>query len=255
MDRNLYAYLESLQCQNLRLKTIYQKHNLLMRYSKVSTKEELLNTVLSWSNLSSSTRKNYCGTFREYFKFLGQTELVKYVPKVKREIRLVKDIPTQKQFIETLKNLKPCDEKSAVYFLYSTGMRIGELLNLSIYDVDLMKKEIRITKAKSRQERIIPLPKSLIFYYKHLIHSKLNLFSLNQWKLYNYIKKELNINPHHIRHIYAVHMLENGADINHLSRLLGHKDIRSTCLYARYVNKAFTLKYQQYFPRGERYES
>ena len=145
-----------------------------------------------------------------------------------------------------------------VELLYSCGLRVSELVNLKIGDIDINSKYVRCF-GKGSKERIIPIGakaiKALNRYLscRELIFKKYNLTSknllvndsgryINRQDVYNFIhacgkKIHKNISPHTLRHSFATHLLENGADLRVVQELLGHSDVSTTQLYTHISKK------------------
>lgn len=142
--------------------------------------------------------------------------------------------------------------------LYSCGLRVSELVNLKITDIDMSSKYIRCF-GKGSKERIIPMgdeaKKVLEEYYpqRDLVLKKYNLSSkkllinssgrfINRQDVYTFIHNRgklihKNISPHTLRHSFATHLLENGADLRVVQELLGHSDVSTTQLYTHISKK------------------
>lgn len=145
-----------------------------------------------------------------------------------------------------------------VELLYSCGLRVSELVSLKIGDIDMNSKYVRCF-GKGSKERIIPIGgkaiKALNRYLscRELIFKKYNLSSkkllvndsgryINRQDVYNFIhacgkKIHKNISPHTLRHSFATHLLENGADLRVVQELLGHSDVSTTQLYTHISKK------------------
>lgn len=145
-----------------------------------------------------------------------------------------------------------------IELLYSCGLRVSELVNLKINDIDIVSKYVRCT-GKGSKERIIPLGGKVIdalkkyFPYRDLVLKKYNINSkkllvndsgryVNRQDVYNFIhacgkKIHKNISPHTLRHSFATHLLENGADLRVVQELLGHSDVSTTQLYTHISKK------------------
>ena len=145
-----------------------------------------------------------------------------------------------------------------IELLYSCGLRVSELVNLKLNDIDLSSRYVRCF-GKGSKERIIPVGAKAIGAIKNyiphrdLILKKYNLNSkkllindqgrfINRQDVYNFIhlsgkKIHKNISPHTLRHSFATHMLENGADLRVVQELLGHSDVSTTQLYTHISKK------------------
>lgn len=166
---------------------------------------------------------------------------------------------------------KGCRDKAMLEVLYATGIRVSELICLNVQDVNLSVGFIRCVG--KQKERIVPLYRTAIKALSTYINEvrpqlldtpeEMALF-VNMsgermsrqgfWKIVKYyqekaeIKKE--ITPHTLRHSFAAHLLENGADLKSIQEMLGHADISSTQIYAQVVNQKLRDVYAKAHPRA-----
>ncbi len=142
--------------------------------------------------------------------------------------------------------------------LYSCGLRVSELVNMKVQDIDLVSKYVRCF-GKGSKERLVPigekakqivqeyLPKREFLIKKYNLETKKLLISdngrlLTRQDVYNFIHSQgklihKNISPHTLRHSFATHLLENGADLRVVQELLGHSDVSTTQLYTHISKK------------------
>jgi site-specific recombinase XerD len=136
------------------------------------------------------------------------------------------------------------------------GLRVSEIVNLKIEDIDSVSKKVRIEKAKGKKDRYVNLPDSILTelrqYYKenrpkkylfegqnqeqYSIRSAQNVFRNAMQKAG--IHKKIGI--HGLRHSYATHLLEFGTDISLIQKLLGHNDIKTTLVYTNVSQKSIS---------------
>ncbi len=176
-------------------------------------------------------------------------------PKVPQ--RLPKVI-TVKDIEDMLRNNLTPLEHVIIELLYSCGLRVSELVNLKINDIDLASKYVRCF-GKGSKERIIPigetaktvvkeyLPTRDLLIKKYNLNTKRMLISENgrmitRQDVYTFIHNQgklihKNISPHTLRHSFATHLLENGADLRIVQELLGHSDVSTTQLYTHISKK------------------
>ncbi len=166
------------------------------------------------------------------------------------EARLILDQPD----ITTLTGIR---DRTILELFYSTGMRLSELCNLTIYDVDLQDKVARINKGKGSKDRMVPFGKHAVKFLKEYItkvrphNTKRNKKSRHLFvnQLGNPIKQQTiivivreyakrakinkQVTTHTFRHTFASQLVKNGADISYVQKMMGHEDIRTTQIYVR----------------------
>jgi len=155
--------------------------------------------------------------------------------------------------------------KLIIELFYVTGVRLSELINIKISDVNLINKSIKVL-GKRNKERIIPITSNMTNAINIFIESdKKNTYlftDLEGKKLYTklvyrtvnkYIGKISSVNkksPHILRHTFATHMLNNGADINAIKELLGHANLSATQVYTHNTIEKLKTVYKQAHPRA-----
>lgn len=165
--------------------------------------------------------------------------------------------------------------KAMLELLYASGLRITELCNLKITDVDLNNEFIRVV-GKGKKERIVPLTDLAINHLKTYLNNYRNIIlkdkisdylfisnsltNISRQAFFKIIKKECqrcgitkNVSPHVLRHSFATHLLKHGADLRIIQELLGHEDISTTQIYAHLVNEKLKEDYK-YHPRNKIYD-
>ncbi len=162
-------------------------------------------------------------------------------------------------------------DKAMLEVMYATGIRVSELIELDIDDVNIEQGIIKCSNAK--KTRIIPLYpaalKALSVYLRDIRDSMLltpsepalfvNVNGIRMsrqgfWKILKHYQStariEKEITPHTLRHSFAVHLLENGADLGSLQELMGHSDISSTQLYTQMINQKIKSVYEKCHPKA-----
>lgn len=168
-------------------------------------------------------------------------------------------------------DLKGIRDRAMLELLYATGIRVSELIALNVDDLNLPAGVLRcVSKGK---ERIIPLYPTAIRVlneYLHQVRPQLvespeeaalfvnmsgdRMSRQGFWKLIKYYQEkagiEKDITPHTLRHSFAAHLLENGADLRSIQEMMGHADISSTQIYSRMLNHKLKDVYQKAHPRA-----
>ena len=230
---------------------------------------------------SSKTVARRLATIKSYFKYLVKTELIQEnisihinSPKVPKKLPNFVD----KNLIDTLMKTPSLDthigirDRAVLELFYSTGMRLSELVNMNIGDFEINKKLIRVI-GKGNKERMIPYGRTAESAIKNYL--KIRNLSLNpafankplfvnssekriskrtiQRRMNNYIKLVADgkrIGPHLLRHTFATHLLDNGADIRAVKDLLGHSSLSSTQIYTHVSIEKLKKDYTQAHPHG-----
>lgn len=243
-------------------------------------------TVLSYllylqkEGRASSTVSRTLASLRSYYLFMMQNGVVKSNPTSNLEAPHVeKKIPkilSGEEVELLLEQPKNCDnkgirDKAMLELLYATGIRVSELINLDVSDVNVPMSFVRCKGGK--KERIIPMghqAKDALENYinnvrKYMVKdenetalfvncSGARLSRQGFWKLIKYYQHiagiETDITPHTLRHSFAAHLLENGADLHSIQEMMGHADISSAQVYSRMMNSKIKDVYAKAHPRA-----
>lgn len=209
---------------------------------------------------TSVTRK--IAAIRGWFRWLFANEYIKQDPSLSIELpRLRKTLPkviSISDIEKILSNNLTEIESVVMELLYGAGLRVSELVNLELNNLELSSRYVRCI-GKGSKERIIPIgekaKKAVIKYIKlrELLVKKYKLDTkrllikengklMTRQDVYAFIRKQgellkKHISPHTMRHSFATHMLENGADLRVVQELLGHSDVSTTQLYTHVSKK------------------
>jgi integrase/recombinase XerD len=206
--------------------------------------------MMKYSDKSKSTMRSVYFALQFYYKeILGQS-LKEKIPLAKNDHKLpivLNKSEVKNLFVVTL-NIK---HKLVLMLLYFAGMRLSEVRNLKWDSIDFERKLIHLKKAKGEKERIVFLHDELKKAMEEFGIRKNGLVLLsergmkyNERTIQAIIKNALRkteigkkATPHSLRHSFATHLLESGADIRHIQKLLGHKSLRTTQIYTHVANK------------------
>jgi integrase len=163
--------------------------------------------------------------------------------KVKRKL---KNLPSFKDVSSKLDNIKNIKHKAIILTIISTGVRMSELLNIKIQDVDSENNRILIIEGKGGKSRFVPLTEELLYllrlYYKsykpkcYLFEYKDKQYSKSSVSKVIKNKLDKNAHAHLYRHLFATYMINKGVNHFKLKELLGHESERSTAWYYQYDN-------------------
>lgn len=240
---------------------------------------------LKKSDYSARSISRKISTVRSFFKFCLREGIIKVnptinliTPKINKKLPYFLYLQEVNKLIETpLKNtIFGIRDRAILELLYGTGIRVGELVNLNICNIDLYEKTI-IVFGKGSKERILPLGNPSIRAIQEYLTSR-NLFEkkifvnkndlealfLNRLGgrlttrsirriIIKYMKMAgLNkkISPHVLRHSFATHLLEGGADLRSVQELLGHKSLSTTQIYTHITKERLKTIYKKSHPRA-----
>jgi len=232
-------------------------------------------TRLLENGLEASSVNRKISTLKTYFRFLEREGYVKenpmfkiISPKAKKRLPIFLEEEKINNLLDDIKfesGFKGQRDKLIIELFYLTGMRLSELINIKIKDLNFNNFEVKVI-GKRKKERIIPLSDKIIKSIKMIIDNKNSedyLFTNTKGdKLYNkmiyrvvikYIGKVSSMkkkSPHILRHTFATHMLNNGADINVIKELLGHSNLSATQVYTHNTIEKLKKIYHQSHPRA-----
>jgi len=258
---------------------LLEKGTMDLKKVKKETVAEYLQHLSSIGK-SPATVTRCTASIKSFYNYLQQAGVVKTNPaksvtamKVERKYP---EILTSKEVELFLEQPKCVDEKgfrdhAMLELLYATGIRVSELIGLNVDDVNLTVGFIRC-RSKDK-ERIIPLYQAAIKALQDYIHDiRPRLVARDEeealfvnmsgermsrqgfWKIIKYYQEkaeiEKEITPHTLRHSFAVHLLQNGADLRSIQEMLGHADISSTQIYTQVIKKQLKDVYHKAHPRA-----
>ncbi len=249
--------------------------------AKKVNKTEILTYLLQMQKMGKKTAtvSRSLASLRSYFGFLNRSGIIKKDPTSgvdsPRAEKKLPDILTADEINRLLlapdsKEVKGMRDRAMLELLYATGIRASELVNLNMTDLNL---DMGFLHCKTGKERVIPLgsiAKSALYEYvakaRELLVKEPDEKSLfvnvngkritrqGFWKIVKSYKDvadiKRDITPHTLRHSFAAHLLENGADLKSISEMLGHSDVSSTQVYSKIMKNKIREVYQKAHPRA-----
>jgi integrase/recombinase XerC len=232
-------------------------------------------------DMASRSLNRKISALRSFFKYLLKNEVVKVNPVAtiispkmpKRLPQFVEEKDTNNLFTGVVfsEGFKGLTEKLILEILYNTGMRKAELIGLKEHQIDISNSQIKVL-GKGNKERIIPVSKQLMNDIKLYIAEKRRLIgrgeehflivtdkgkALDPKQVYNIAKKYLTKvttidkkSPHILRHSFATHLMNNGADLNAVKELLGHSSLAATQIYTHNTIEKLKDVYKKAHPKA-----
>ena len=221
---------------------------------------------LSQQEMSFRSINRKLSALKTYYTFLKKTKQIEVSP---AEIEKVLSYFSSKSSFDEVR------DRAVIEMLYATGIRRSELANLRLSDVDLAQKQLKVS-GKGDKERYIPiipeLEETLKEYlklreevaneksqnYLFLVKNGKKLYSTLVYRIINSyfsaVTPKKDVSPHVLRHSFASHLLDNGADLNTVKELLGHSSLASTQVYTNTSLAELKKQYKKAHPRADRKE-
>lgn len=231
---------------------------------------------------ASSTVSRTLASLRSFYVFMLQNGVVKKdptmnleTPHVEKKLPNILTAEEVELLIEQPKPVDPkgCRDKAMLELLYASGIRVSELINLNVNDVNLNLAFVHCSA--SRKDRVIPIGHKAVAALEvymggarlqmlrqpasaeHALFVNCNGQRLSRqgfWKIVKYYQHQAGITkeitPHTLRHSFAAHLLENGADLKSIQEMMGHADISSTQVYSQFMNNKIKDVYAKAHPRA-----
>ena len=247
-----------------------------------SINQKIIEDYLSYLNINKDSRTiaRNITSLNNFFKYLMIEKIIEVNPcefidrpKLSKKLPNVLSVEEVDKLLDIKLNTRfDYRNKAMLELLYSSGLRISELVNLTTRDIDFTNSIVRCF-GKGNKERIVPISEYSLYYIKlyydmrdTFFKGKINdyLFLNNHGKkltrqgfnkILNKILEEKNIKkevtPHTLRHSFATHMLNGGADLRSIQILLGHSDISTTKIYTHISREKIKNDYEMYHPRSK----
>lgn len=271
--------LESYQRDIIQYKEYLSKNKI--KYNIVGNKDiQSYLEYLKDLDKKPSTISRHLASLRLFYQYLMKNGIVKeeptqgiQAPKIEKRAPSILSSQEVSLLLEQPngQDLKSLRDKAMLELAYATGMRVTEIISLNINDIDLDASSV--TCKNENKQRIIPLGKiSLQALKEYIITARPNMIKDDNetalfvnvngkrltrqgfWKIIKFYKEQAHISkditPHVLRHSFATHLLQNGADLKSIQTMLGHSDISSTQIYMQFQDETLKNVYNQTHPRA-----
>jgi len=233
------------------------------------------------NNIGSSTQARILTCLHSFYEYLLANQLIKKdpteqlsQPKLEKKLPVFLNIQEVEKLLEapSSSSLFGQRDRAMLELLYSCGLRVSELINLSYHNINLKEEFIRI-HGKGNKERVLPMGEVAIDYLmKYETNARPLLLKNGQSDSYflsnrgramsrqnffyiikayaNQVGIDKPLSPHSLRHAFATHLVQKGADLRSVQLMLGHSDISSTQLYTHIQNAQLKAQHAKHHPRG-----
>jgi integrase/recombinase XerD len=233
------------------------------------------------NNIGSSTQARILTCLHSFYQYLLANQLIKNDPteqfshpKLEKKLPVFLNIQEVEKLLEapSSSSLFGQRDRAMLELLYSCGLRVSELINLSYHNINLKEEFIRI-HGKGNKERVLPMGEIAIDYLmKYETNARPILLKNGQSDSYflsnrgsamsrqnffyiikayaNQVGIDKPLSPHSLRHAFATHLVQKGADLRSVQLMLGHSDISSTQLYTHIQNAQLKAQHAKHHPRG-----
>ena len=233
------------------------------------------------NNISSSSQARILTCLHSFYQYLLANQLIKKdpteqlsQPKLEKKLPVFLNIQEVEKLLEapSSSSLFGQRDRAMLELLYSCGLRVSELINLSYHNINLKEEFIRI-HGKGNKERVLPMGEVAIDYLmKYETNARPMLLKNGQSDSYflsnrgsamsrqnffyiikayaNQVGIDKPLSPHSLRHAFATHLVQKGADLRSVQLMLGHSDISSTQLYTHIQNTQLKAQHAKHHPRG-----
>ena len=233
------------------------------------------------NNISSSSQARILTCLHSFYQYLLANQLIKKdpteqlsQPKLEKKLPVFLNIQEVEKLLEapSSSSLFGQRDRAMLELLYSCGLRVSELINLSYHNINLKEEFIRI-HGKGNKERVLPMGEMAIDYLmqyetnarpvllkngqsdSYFLSNRGSAMSRQNFfyiiKAYaNQVGIDKPLSPHSLRHAFATHLVQKGADLRSVQLMLGHSDISSTQLYTHIQNAQLKAQHAKHHPRG-----
>lgn len=203
---------------------------------------------------SVSTHRQVISAIKQFSSFHSECGIENLSLERPRKSRFLPTVLSKEEVIDLLRNTRNTKHKAVLALLYSSGLRIGELINLELRDIDVDRRQLFIRSGKGRKDRYVIMAES----FRQLFHNYLMTYRPSKYfvegnspggqyaptsircflrRACKLAKINKKVTPHTLRHSYATHLLEQGVDLRYIQELLGHARPETTMIYTHVTKR------------------
>lgn len=212
-----------------------------------------MENVLAKEHYSISSHRQSVGAIKYFTELCGMAAFDASEFKRPKKSKFLPVVLSKEEVIDILQATKNLKHRAVLALIYSSGLRIGELLNLELKDIDIDRSQVHIKNGKGRKDRTVVLSEAI----KPLLYNYIQTYKPQRYyvegapgvpytagSVRQFLRKACDdvgikkrVTPHTLRHSYATHMLENGVDLRFIQELLGHSKPETTMIYTHVAQK------------------
>ncbi len=209
--------------------------------------------ILAGNKYSINTQRQFISALKHFIRLFPEIRIEEPQLVSPEKQRFLPEVLSPEEVLDILRSTRNIKHRMALAMIYSAGLRISELLNLSLSDIDIDRRQLVVRQSKGRKDRHVFLAKSilpLLANYLTTYRPKVYLIEGASGGRYSaesvraFLKKSCQragiskrVTPHTFRHSFATHLLEDGTDIRHIQELLGHSRPETTMIYTHVKRK------------------
>ncbi|QYA26905.1 tyrosine-type recombinase/integrase [Gramella sp. MT6] len=231
----------------------FLKYHRFKRNYTLADVDRFVENEIALKDYSISTHRQCISALKHYFELTEQEAIDTAHLKRPDKSKFLPGVLSKEEVFDLLRATRNIKHRCILALIYSSGLRIGELLNLQLRDIDVDRRQILIRQAKGRKDRYVMLAETILpLFYNYLqTYMPKKYFAEGQndqqyssSAVRSFLKDSCRrarikkrVTPHTLRHSYATHMLENGIDLRYIQELLGHSRPETTMIYTHVTQK------------------
>lgn len=228
----------------------FHKNKTIFAYRDI---ECFIETEIASKGYSISSHRQCISAIKHYLELNGNAEFDTSSIRRPKKSKYLPTVLSKEEMIDLLRLTRNLKHRCILALIYSSGLRVGELINLELQYIDIDRRQILIRQAKGRKDRYVMLAESvlpLLYNYLQTYEPKKyfvegyngNRYSASAIRIFlkqacDRAKIRKKVSPHTLRHSFATHMLENGTDLRYIQALLGHSKPETTMIYTHVAQK------------------
>jgi site-specific recombinase XerD len=215
--------------------------------------EAFIESVFIKRQYSVSTQRQFISAIKQFTAFYPETAISDLMLERPKKSKILPTVLSQEEMIRLIQCTKNLKHRAILAMIYSAGLRIGELLNLKLKDIQVHRMQLFVQQGKGRKDRYVslassfmPLLQNYLMTYEPRVYfvegeegrpysaSSVRKFLSRSVKA---AKIDRRVTPHTLRHSYATHLLESGVGLRHIQELLGHAKPETTMIYTHVARR------------------